>query len=161
MTTMYLLLGFIVLISDFGPSAIRSFVGGLSLPLTFFIVFGAGHKVMCITCAKKMPTSPQIEINKKIKLLRRFHFLSNHPVIWAFLILFVVFVLAVVRVHVGSGETSLAMLAYPMIAFSMRATGAHRILQPWCPLCHWGDGGDEEQVPTPTPDPSISNLLNI
>jgi Na+/melibiose symporter-like transporter len=31
----------------------------------------------------------------------------------------------------------------------------HRLLEPWCPWCHWDDGGAEEQVPTP-PVPSVT-----
>jgi hypothetical protein len=27
----------------------------------------------------------------------------------------------------------------------------HRPLQPWCPQCHWDEGGDEELIPDPVP----------
>jgi hypothetical protein len=27
----------------------------------------------------------------------------------------------------------------------------HRPLQPWCPQCHWDDGGDQEPSPDPVP----------
>jgi hypothetical protein len=36
-----------------------------------------------------------------------------------------------------------AALAYVM--------SIHRPLQPWCPQCHWDDGGDEEPAPEPVP----------
>lgn len=33
---------------------------------------------------------------------------------------------------------------------------AHRRLYPWCPYCHWRDGGDPEYVPEHDPDPGVS-----
>jgi hypothetical protein len=32
----------------------------------------------------------------------------------------------------------------------------HRRLYPWCPYCHWGDGGDPEPSPEPEPAPAVS-----
>jgi hypothetical protein len=40
------------------------------------------------------------------------------------------------------------------IYLSVVCVSTHRRLEPWCPYCHWGDGGDEEVAPQPDPAPS-------
>lgn len=46
-------------------------------------------------------------------------------------------------------------LAIPM-AVTLWAVYRHDRLQLWCPYCRRGGGGEDEQVPDSTPDPSIS-----
>jgi hypothetical protein len=51
-----------------------------------------------------------------------------------------------------------SVLFYAIFAFfAIEAVAQlrHRVLQPWCPRCHWDDGGAEEQVPT-TPVPTAT-----
>jgi hypothetical protein len=31
----------------------------------------------------------------------------------------------------------------------------HRRLEPWCPYCHWGRGGDHETAPAPPEEPAV------
>jgi hypothetical protein len=48
---------------------------------------------------------------------------------------------------VGEGVTVLLLLMNVVVA-------KHRRLQPWCPFCHWNDGGSGAAEPSPDPDPS-------
>lgn len=49
--------------------------------------------------------------------------------------------------------SALSILAFLVLGISFAVTYQHRRLYPWCPYCHWDDGGDEEispGVPAPT-----------
>ena len=46
---------------------------------------------------------------------------------------------------------------YLFWAVAAAANLIHRPLEPWCPRCNWGDGGDEEDVPAPPPVPVATN----
>ena len=39
---------------------------------------------------------------------------------------------------------------------TMALTVVHRRIEPWCPYCGWGRGGDDEDTPEPTPDPDVA-----
>lgn len=43
-----------------------------------------------------------------------------------------------------------------LIGAASTAQWQHTRLQPWCPYCHWGDGGDEETVPDPDPSATMT-----
>jgi hypothetical protein len=42
-------------------------------------------------------------------------------------------------------------LSFLEIAVMMHVEITHRLLEPWCPYCDWGEGGDHEPAPEPTP----------
>lgn len=52
----------------------------------------------------------------------------------------------------------LAVAAMLIAALMLRAALLHQRFSPWCPWCRRGPG-DDEQTPTPDPDPVISQTL--
>jgi hypothetical protein len=50
---------------------------------------------------------------------------------------------------------AVAVLAAVALGVSTLVTWQHRRLYPWCPFCHWDDGGDHEPSPD-VPAPSVT-----
>lgn len=102
---------------------------------------------LCPVCARKVPLDPPVKIAEKRRRLRSLHWLADRPKIvkyaqW--------FMLALCLVPWGVGRVAwIALMG--VFATLVYLENVHRPLQPWCPQCHWDDGGDEEFVPDPDP----------
>ena len=57
--------------------------------------------------------------------------------------------------HVPWWYWMLDVIVFAVMAASYAAARLHNQLQPWCPQCNWGDGGDEEVSPD-VPAPTVS-----
>lgn len=109
---------------------------------------------LCERCVAASPLDPQAAVDRWILMLR-----WEHLQLWKTISL------------LGSG-TWLAFLGrynhvppwwywipgtvlVPLFISVFVSSRQHRRLYPWCPFCHWGDGGDEEAVPD-VPAPTVS-----
>lgn len=123
---------------------------------------------LCRRCAATMPLNGAERAERQRRVLRAVHTtsdpirLAGRPVVppLALYILGSLTVVAVIIYAAGlerGGHLSLALVAalfYVPLAGLMLAISLHARLQPWCPYCRWGGGGDGPREDAPDPDPS-------
>lgn len=111
------------------------------------------RKQLCERCISAAPLDPQAQVKRWDKALRLSH---GKRLIIGIGVIVAVKVLVLDHLF-GTGTWAYAMDG--TVLFTLGVTGAaqdlHRKLQPWCPYCHWDDGGKAEIVPQ-VPDPSVS-----
>lgn len=105
---------------------------------------------LCLRCARATPLDPQAAVAKKMRWLRLYHYTTERPWLWAGTLIVLVAPIYVFGLKWLSPLVWIPAVGLPVLAW------VHMPLQPWCPFCHWDDGGDEEPSPEPTPDPSIA-----
>lgn len=109
---------------------------------------------LCERCAAKTPLDPQAAVQRRARWLRLFHLINSVPALTALVVLYVGGILVL------PADFSAYLAEAPLYLFWAVAAAAnliHRPLEPWCPRCNWGDGGDEEDVPAPPPVPVATN----
>lgn len=113
---------------------------------------------LCPRCADTVPLDGAAAATRRARTLRWTH-TSFHPrVQFAYgVVLLGLAVLSLIA-------TSLPALFFYWMCLSCATTSwllsVHQPLQPWCPQCHWGRGGNEETVPDPVPDPEDHAILS-
>lgn len=136
------------------------------IPVTLLMLHGVRHEVkLCAPCAVKIPLDGHEAARARRRTLRAVHWaarrhgwtmgrLSFRPS-RAFLMLLVL-VLAGYLLPKGPWWLVGNGIAFDAFFCSMiLGNRIHQRLQPWCPQCRWGDGGEAE----PSPDPSPSEGL--
>jgi len=109
---------------------------------------------LCITCIRRMPDDPAAAVAKHVRAilvihLRRVLYLRRTVFVAILVVLFVALLLGGL---LGGALGGLAVAIGFMFSIVMGWSSEwHRRLQPWCPFCRWGDGGDHESSPTPDP----------
>jgi hypothetical protein len=106
---------------------------------------------LCERCIAATPLDPQASVDRWLRFLRMEHETGR----W-FLVMAAVFGLDVWvdSWHHWLGDVTDFMLM-AVLATVYAAEYIHRRLYPWCPFCHWGDGGDHEAAPD-VPAPTVS-----
>lgn len=128
------------------------------IPGILLFMHGLAHEVkLCEPCQTKMPLDPAGHAVKRAKMLRAVHWLwvpvggrrfSMSRGLLLYLLLFVVGFVLPSGPWWQIGNSAVADgFFYGMIIMSR----GHQRLQPWCPQCRWGDGGEEEISPEPAP----------
>lgn len=102
-------------------------VAGLVATLGLYLIRRHHGLTLCPLCAIATPLNGPEQAQRRAQSLRCAHWMWSRragvPIdLW---------------IAVGAAE------AYVM--------SVHRVLQPWCPQCHWDDEGDQELVPDPVP----------
>lgn len=127
----------------------------LALAVLWSIAVHAHFGRMCEQCAADVPSDPQAAIERRRWVLRATHriFDSSRALLlfsaaWIGSWFATTYLIAPI---VGDITWAAGMLVLPVLA------ALHNPLQPWCPQCRWGDGGDEEVAPDPAPVPSGTN----
>jgi hypothetical protein len=112
---------------------------------------------LCEQCAKDTPLDPQKAVNQRMRWLKLTHKLFDTK--WRRVVGLLPLGIALAG-WVTIGWFHLGWITAPLFWAAMLGPAVlvriHNPLQPWCPFCHWDDGGDEEPSPEPTPDPSIA-----
>lgn len=132
-----------------------------TLPLwiawVFSLIIGEGYhqERLCERCIASSPLDPQAAVERWRPALRWEHDRRLKLIV----------MLAVLAWIVGSNLVwkhmqpwwvyVLSALAMLVLGGSYIATYQHRRLYPWCPWCHWDDGGGEEISPD-VPAPAMS-----
>lgn len=134
------------------------------LPAVLLIMHGLRHEVkLCEPCGTKIPLDGQAAAAGRRRTLRAVHWLSRRHG----------FSMPRLRLSFQANRNTLLILAWVAGSYFLPTgpwwgvLGAivvdtyfcstiplyriHQRLQPWCPQCHWGDGGDEEISPEPAP----------
>jgi hypothetical protein len=109
---------------------------------------------LCERCAAKTPLDAEAAVAQRRWWLWTFHVTNSVPVLVALCLVYGVAIFLPVPKSVPGflGMTPL----FVFWAIAAAANLVHRPLEPWCPQCNWGDGGDEEQVPDPEPVPAAT-----
>ena len=129
----------------------------LGVPLLLFAVvlmawalMRRHDRSMCELCLRTMPLDAAAAAQRKQRRLAVVHLGENRRVVAAYMV-----------VLLGSNgllflQSTPARLVWAVVQFSMvyllLAQSTHRTLQPWCPWCSDGGGGDDV-VDTPEPSP--------
>jgi hypothetical protein len=114
---------------------------------------GRHQEHLCERCIAASPLDPQAAVTRWRRVLRLHHAraatvamlgsviawdiasgMFRHPPAWAF---------------------ALDALASVVLGASYAVTWQHRRLYPWCPFCHWDEGGEHEVSPD-VPSPAAS-----
>jgi hypothetical protein len=123
--------------------------------LFILLVAGPHHnRRLCERCAQATPLDPEAAA-------RRWHlaFMVTHSKVVKFIPLMLVLAVIVVT-HGVKGQPLWEYLLNSAIlipVFLVYLTAwQHTRLQPWCPFCQWGQGGDHEDAPdVPAPTASV------
>jgi len=138
--------------SESGPASWLTTV----LVVFFFFSLWSQVKVhnhrLCERCVAAAPLDPQGQVNRWKRVLRL------HHQAWPWLVAFAFFVPRVVLSYFFPDNPALfaadaVLITY--VALLVMTSWTHRRLYPWCPYCHWDDGGDSEAVPD-VPAPAVS-----
>jgi hypothetical protein len=104
---------------------------------------------LCYRCAAATPLDGKTEADRQARWLRFFHWWSTHRywylVFWG--------ITGAVAFSTGLGTWAFYPFYLFWAAISFSAL-RHRPLEPWCPQCNWGEGGEGEGVPVPPPVPT-------
>lgn len=113
---------------------------------------GYHEERLCERCVAATPLDPQAAVQRWMTALRLHH---SRWRLWGMAVLLGV-ILAVTLVFGKATWTYWldALFALYVVLFTA-ADWEHRRLYPWCPFCHWDDGGAKEPSPD-VPAPAVS-----
>ena len=101
---------------------------------------------LCERCITRVPLDPAAAVERSATILRAVHNLR-----WLVAPI-AVFLAAGMALPQHSWGSNLAdSLATCMCLIVTLCAARHRVLQPWCPFCHRGDGGSGETSEVPDP----------
>lgn len=111
---------------------------------------------LCTRCARVIPLDPEAEVRRWRLLLRAHHSKVLSLVLMISIASWVVIGIMVWR-YQDWGWPGYLLDTAVLLAASAFWAGIfkHRRLEPWCPFCHWDDGGSKEAA-EPEPDPAVS-----
>jgi hypothetical protein len=113
-------------------------------------------RVMCPRCAAAVPLDGARQAQDRAVTLRWTHRLCPGysrlplPIVLALTAMVVVAMLPAVPLLVDAIVSVLGCAVTSVDAYLVRV---HDPLQPWCPHCHWDDGGDTDNADVPDPVP--------
>jgi hypothetical protein len=111
---------------------------------------------LCPLCAAATPLDGPQTAQDRAATLRQAHRVYSVAYGVVEVVLGVAAIVAMVVLSMTPGTPNLITAIPVDVLFGIAAIEAyvlsvHRPLQPWCPQCHWDDGGHEEHVPDPVP----------
>jgi hypothetical protein len=115
---------------------------------TFAAEFMQHREHLCERCAAATPLDPQKQVVRWKTLLRLTH-VKN--LFWIWLGIIAVQVAVTHAVPPGPLPYAVDAAVSFLIGVLITAVWVHNRLQPWCPYCRWGKGGEHEEVPDPDP----------
>jgi hypothetical protein len=132
----------------YGPLALASSLGLVSFVLVSWVLMRRHDRSLCEHCVAAMPLNPS-----ELAVRYRTRFWMSHAGAEPRYILPYLAVLIGSNFATGTfGRLAWAIVQSSMI-FLILAYSTHRRLQPWCPWCREGGGGDDEPAtPDPVPD---------
>jgi hypothetical protein len=136
----------------------ESSIVSLGAVVVFIIVqlFTLAHDDrLCLRCIAESPADPAHAVETRRVWLRMFHSATTASGVAVLVVVAAVGVAAGLMIRPGWGDL---VLVLPL--GTMALTVVHRRIEPWCPYCGWGRGGDDEDTPEPTPDPDIAAPLH-
>lgn len=118
-------------------------------------------RTLCEACAELTPLNGPLYAERKNRRLRLWDWRRRRRNALATLAVTLVATLCTVlgSFHIEPTARDIANLVSGLLLLALVPSGiyynvacdSHRVLQPWCPLCHWGDGGGRFREPSPDP----------
>jgi hypothetical protein len=111
---------------------------------------------LCEDCIKSMPLDGNEVAARRKPVLKAFHKVNEGHGRWGYFILLtgLAFLTYAFKEYSAPYNVVNSALSF-VIATAWWAVLVHRRLQPWCPFCHWDDGGEKE----PSPDPIVPETV--
>lgn len=112
---------------------------------------------LCEKCIEHMPLDGAEQAQKRQGALKTMHVLwqgRGQNMVW---FLIGVVLLATAGAFAPAGvlrHMADSVMMLPLVALFI-GYHVHERLQPWCPFCHWGNGGEEEPSPEITPSSPV------
>ena len=135
---------------------------GVIIVLLIFLfasTMGKHDYSICSTCVAHTPLDPQAKVSKpftKFRLRMEHIFNEGYSGTAISLITFPLFIWSLFLDRTGLLYKIIWTFLLVTFMVSLLANTAHRILLPWCPFCHWGGQGEDEESPV-LPDPVKGN----
>ncbi|MCW2538790.1 MAG: hypothetical protein JWN95_515 [Frankiales bacterium] len=129
------------------PSALIMLVtiGLLAFVLVTWLLMRQHDRKLCESCAAGIPLNASEQAQRYGRRFRIAHLGTNIPVVATYLI---VLIGSNWLLTVPNGRFVWAAIQSSMI-YLITSHATHRRLQPWCPVCARGGGGEEPFVPEP------------
>lgn len=126
----------------------------VSIPLVMMALGGWRHQdYLCPRCAEDFPLDPQAESVMHIHHLKRFHRMTLLFLAAYLLLLLPSSLLSDTWLDGYGSEIVVGALFFGFILPVTRWSRIHGRLQPWCPWCHRGDDGPDDEFEPVDPDP--------
>jgi hypothetical protein len=136
--------------------SITVYVGAAVFALAVSASVVHSYSYLCLRCAEKTPLDGVAEAQRRHRSITVLHAISEgrrgRVIAWASLALFFFNGLLKLFIDPRPWGSIFPMLAYAFWTAHSFLYLRHLPVQPWCPHCHWDDGGDEEESPI-IPDP--------
>lgn len=132
------------------PAAFVVPVGLLAVVVTSWVLLRCHDRSMCELCLRRMPLDPAARAQRHHRRLAVVHLGADRRVVAGYLVV-LLGSNALLVVDSAWAKAAWALVQCSMIYLVM-AHSTHRALQPWCPWCSDGGGG-EELVDAPEPLP--------
>lgn len=143
-------LGFLIAEDTSPHSRVLAAIAWAAGPLIVWLLWSTWRHglALCPLCARATPLDGPAMAQRKSRQLRWAH--ASYRRGWG--ISFLVVFAALLALSFFWPRPALwaywMYLDNTVMAYLM---SVHQPLQPWCPQCHWDDGGDHEEVPEPVP----------
>jgi hypothetical protein len=144
-------------VSDTTSSIIGWVVGG-AMVVAFIVHLSHLRGALCEDCMEAMPLDGHEAARQRKPLLRGFHRLYDGKNTMPLVLLGMVGI-TVLNSFLFKERSAPNLVVNNLITLGIIGiyvvNGVHRRLHPWCPWCHWDDGGEEE----PSPDPIVPETV--
>lgn len=115
------------------------------------------YRYLCHRCAASTPLDGAAEAQRRHRSLNFLHAIADRR--WLSMTLGIGFLVMIISpaplvLVFGPQPWYVVCTALPLAWFGIQSflLLRHRPVQPWCPKCHWDDGGDDEESPI-VPEP--------
>lgn len=123
--------------------------------VAFMSDMGRHQERLCERCIAASPLDPQAEVTRWKPVLRAHHARGATVAVLAAIVAWD-FAGGFFFPHPAAWALALDALASVVLGASYVVTWQHRRLYPWCPFCHWDEGGAHEVSPdVPSPAESL------
>lgn len=119
-------------------------------------LFGAQRhdRSLCERCISEAPTlNPQGAVERWKRMLWAFHQKRANIILLGIVLAWIIG--STQFRHEPLWARGLDAAGMVVLGYSYVRDRVHRRLYPWCPYCHWGDGGDEEVAPVAPEDHGV------
>lgn len=157
--TLFGITAILALVSPWGTGPISWMImiawGGVYLA-TMIADAKHAYRYLCPRCAASTPLDGPAEAQRRHRSLNLLHAIADRPWLAATIglsALVTIIAPAPLTLVFGPSPWYVLCTAVPLAWWGVQSflTLRHRPVQPWCPKCHWDDGGGEEAPVAPEP----------
>lgn len=116
------------------------------------------HGRLCLRCMRESPTDASVRAVRRRPWLWLYHCTGSFALNLAVLMTYLVGMSVAATLQWSFMTNALNVAISVVLAVVFIAMRVHRPLVIWCPWCR--GGGEEEQTPTPAPDPALTKFTS-